>query len=72
MDDDEAREIRSYLAYNGLGSRGGSWDASISRARTVELSDADRGTVDNARGVDLRVGFLPECRQYVRHERVSQ
>ena len=32
-------------------------EIAFSRARTVKLTDADRGRADRARGVDLRVGY---------------
>lgn len=41
---------------------------SMSRADTVELTDALRGVFDHEKEVDLRVGYDDQCRAYVRHD----
>lgn len=43
--------------------------AARSRTTTVRIEDADRGTLDEARGLDLRIGYDLDRRTYVRHQR---
>lgn len=41
----------------------------FSRAITVKIQDSDRGALDEARGLDLRIGYDLDRKTYIRFAR---